>query len=81
MVPDDHRIVAGGGQKAEKLIPTLGGKKSGRRPDILVERPDGSRYGINVGKTVKSKAPIKREVEAIYDLEDAGLEMHYVQYD
>ena len=47
----------------------------------MVERPDGSQYGINVGRTTAGGAPVKREVEAIYDLEDAGLDMHFVGYD
>ncbi len=77
----DGQVIAGGQRLPEVLIETQGGIKSGRRPDILVERPDGSSYGINVGKTSKSGAPIKREADAINDLEGAGVEMHYVQYD
>jgi hypothetical protein len=47
----------------------------------LVERyDDGSWYGINVGKQVKNGAPVKREVEAIYDLEGVGIPMHFVPY-
>ena len=42
---------------------------------------DGTQYGINVGKTTAKGAPFKREAEAINDLEDADIEMHYVQYD
>ena len=68
----DGDIIAGG---------TPNGKKSSRRPDILVERPDGSRYGINVGRTTAGGAPVKREVEAIYDLEEADLPMYFVGYD
>ena len=37
--------------------------------------------GINVGKTTAQGAPIKREVEALYDLEDAGLPMYFAGYD
>ena len=77
----DGKIIAGGQRLPEVSIKTPGGIKSSRRPDILVERPDGSTYGINVGKTTASGVPIKREVEAIYDLEDAGIEMHFVPYD
>jgi hypothetical protein len=49
---------------------------------ILVERFDGSRYGINVGKqSPRSGAPITREAQAINDLEEfGGLEMHFVPY-
>mgnify|MGYP003315629442 CR=1 FL=1 len=42
---------------------------------------DGSMYGINVWKTTSKGAPIKREVEAIYDLEDVGIPMYFVGYD
>ena len=66
--------------KPEKLLPTPGGFKDGRRPDILVQRPDGSRYGINVGKQNASGAPITREARAIQDLEGAGIPMHFVPY-
>ncbi len=72
--------VIAGGRKPEILIPTPGGYKSGRRPDILVKRSDGSYFGINVGKTAASGAPITREVQALYDLEDAGLPMFFVGY-
>ncbi|MCK6576304.1 hypothetical protein L6V77_35090, partial [Myxococcota bacterium] len=79
----DGRII-GGGQRPglpEAVIPTPGGFKSGRRPDILVQRPDGSVYGINVGKqNTRTGAPIRREAEAISDLEGAGIEMHFVPY-
>jgi RHS repeat-associated protein len=73
----DGVVIAGGGIKPEKLIPTPGGFKSGRRPDILVQRPDGTKYGINVGKQGKYKTPIKREAQAIWDLEGAGVEMYF----
>lgn len=61
-------------------IATPGGFKGSRRPDILIRRPDGSIYGINVGKQAASGAPIKREAQAISDLEGAGIEMHFVPY-
>lgn len=78
----DGQIVAGGQTGLpEQLIRTPGGLRSGRRPDVLVRRPDGSQYGINVGRQGRrTGAPIKREAEAINDLEGAGLEMHYVPY-
>lgn len=77
----DGQVIAGGQRGLpEQLIPTPGGMKSGRRPDILVRRPDGSIYGINVGRTTRSSAPVKREAEALNDLEGAGIEMHYVPY-
>ncbi len=76
----DGKIIAGGQVLPEKAIPTSGGFKNSRRPDILVEKPDGSIYGINVGKTTSTGAPITREVQAIYDLEDAGIQMYFVPY-
>ena len=80
----DGKIIAGGGRgyPPEAKIPTPNGIKESRRPDILVERfDDGSIYGINVGKTTASGAPIKREAEAINDLEQAGIPMWYIPYD
>jgi hypothetical protein len=56
------------------------GVKSKRRPDIVVQRDDGSIYGINVGKTRKDGSMIKREAEALQDLETI-MEMFYVPYD
>jgi RHS repeat-associated protein len=76
----DGRIIAGGQMLPEKAIPTPNGLKGSRHPDILVERPDGSIYGINVGKTTKSGAPIKREMNAINDLEDSDIPMYFVSY-
>ncbi|SHH48966.1 intein C-terminal splicing region/RHS repeat-associated core domain-containing protein [Clostridium collagenovorans DSM 3089] len=76
----DGTVIAGGQRLPERGFKTPNGKKSSRRPDILVEKPDGSIYGINLGKTTKSGVPIKREVEALYDLEDIGIDMHFVPY-
>jgi RHS repeat-associated protein len=74
-------VITGGGQvRPEIAIPTPGGFKNSRRPDILVQRPDGSMYGINVGKQRANGAPIKREAQALWDLEGVGLEMHFVPY-
>ena len=79
----DGQVIAGGQRGLpERLIRTVGGMKSGRRPDILVRRPDGSAYGINVGlQSPRTGAPIRREAEAINDLEQfGGLEMFFVPY-
>jgi hypothetical protein len=76
----DGKVIAGGRIRPEVLIPTPGGYKEGRRPDVLVQRPDGTRYGINVGRVNKKGVPVRREREAIEDLEAAGLEMHFVPY-
>ncbi|WP_396048516.1 polymorphic toxin-type HINT domain-containing protein [Aeromicrobium sp. UC242_57] len=77
--------VVGGGQRfgqKESVVDTTGGLKSSRRPDVTVRRPDGSRYGINIGKqSRRSGAPIKREAEALNDLEEyGGWEMYFVPY-
>jgi len=64
----------------EAVIPTPGGFKSSRRPDILVQRPDGSIYGINVGRQKRNGAPVKREALALWDLEGAGIPMYFVPY-
>ena len=44
----DGKIIAGGGVLPEKSFNTPNGIKKSRRPDILVEKSDGSIYGINV---------------------------------
>lgn len=64
----------------EISFPTPGGFKSSRRPDILVQRLDGSIYGINVGKQAATGAPINREAQALWDLEGIGIELHFVPY-
>ncbi|MER8230882.1 RHS repeat-associated core domain-containing protein [Streptomyces sp. NPDC094049] len=77
----DGQVIAGGARLPEREFATPGGFKDSRRPDILVERADGTQYGINVGKqTMRSGAPIKREAEALQDLEGIGMEMHFVAY-
>ncbi|TDD60609.1 hypothetical protein E1293_45590, partial [Actinomadura darangshiensis] len=77
----DGNVIAGGGGLPERAFATPGGFLSSRRPDILVERPDGSLYGINVGKqAARSGAPIKREAEALQDLENIGISMYFVPY-
>jgi RHS repeat-associated protein len=83
-LPPGDRVIAGGqrpGMKEAVIDIPAGGNKTARRPDILVERPDGSRYGVNVGKRYKvSGDPIKREVEAMDDLRRAGIDMRFVPY-
>lgn len=74
-------IEAGGGGK-ERLIPTPGGKKAGRRPDILYRTPDGQLRGRNVGKTMADGSPVTREVDALNDLNGPGnLPTDFVPYD
>jgi hypothetical protein len=58
-----------GGEKAEEVVDTEGGSKSSRRPDITTIAPDGSIHRENVGRTTTSGQPVKREAEALDDLE------------
>ncbi|WHI49544.1 RHS repeat-associated core domain-containing protein [Microbulbifer sp. MLAF003] len=74
-------VLAGGGQLKEKLIPTPGGHKSGRRPDILYKDCEGNLCGTNVGKTKADDSPIKREQQALDDLNGAGLPTTFQKYD
>jgi RHS repeat-associated protein len=72
---EGNRIIAGGQQEGlpEAVIPTPGGKKSQRRPDIIYETPTGERRGVNVGLTqADGVTPVKREREAIQDLTTKG---------
>jgi hypothetical protein len=57
-----------GGDKTEEVIPTPGGKKSSRRPDITMKKKDGTTYRENVGKKKKDGTPVKREKEALDDI-------------
>lgn len=66
-------ILAGGGKEKEKLIPTPGGAKDGRRPDIIYSDANGKEGGVNVGKVkADGKTPIKREGKALNDLNGPG---------
>lgn len=79
---EGNTIVAGGGKKKERLVATPGGKKEGRRPDILYETPEGDLRGRNVGRTKADSSPATREQEALDDLNDRGnLPTDYVPYD
>ncbi|MGN6548207.1 MAG: Hint domain-containing protein, partial [Aureliella sp.] len=86
-LPDGHRIIAGGRDSNMKAIApetyfdTLGGYLSKRRPDVLIQRPDDSLYGINVGLSERSGLPVPREQEALHDLTVYGrLEMLFFSY-
>ncbi len=79
----DGKVIAGGQIRGlpEAVVRTPGGVKSSRRPDILVQRPDGSLYGINVGLRDARGRPIRREREAINDLIIYGnLPTYFVPY-
>ena len=78
----DGRVIAGGQTgRPEAVIRTSGDMKGSRRPDILVERADGSMYA-NVGtQSPRTGAPMTREVQAINDLEEfGGRPMQFVPY-
>jgi len=74
-------ILAGGGRERERLIPTPGGEKSGRRPDILYRDADGQVRGTNVGRTNADGSPVKREVGAMNDLNQVGVPTEFKPYD
>ncbi len=72
-VKPGEKVVAGGGLEPEVVIPTPGGKKEGRRPDVIIENETtGAQRGVNVGKVDKDGKPIKREQEALDDLNNHG---------
>jgi len=75
----DHR---NGGKKAEEVVRTPNGSKSSRRPDITTIDPDGSIHHENVGRTKTNGQPVKREVEALDDLEKVdGKRPTFTPYD
>ena len=61
-------IEAGGGGP-EKRVNTPGGKKQYRYPDIIARDANGNLIYENVGKTNKNGQPVKRERDAMRDLE------------
>ncbi len=78
---DGGTIIAGGGRLPEQLVRTPGGNKSGRRPDVLYQDCNGNLCGVNVGKTKADGSPIKREQQALDDLNGAGLPTRFERYD
>ncbi len=71
-----------GGDRGEKLVSTIGGTKEGRRPDIIYQTPDGKLRGRNVGKTNADGTPVKREKEALDDLNNhSEYPTDFVPYD
>jgi len=71
-----------GGFKREEVVNIRGGHKLVRRPDITMQRPDGSLYRENVGRTTSAGNPVPREVRALDDLERAlGERPGFTPYD
>ncbi len=71
-----------GGSLPEEVIPTPGGCKTCRRPDITMTGPDGTMYRENVGRSLANGSPVPREVSALDDLEAAlGTRPGYTAYD
>jgi hypothetical protein len=78
---DGHEHI-GGGDLPEEVIPTPGGEKSYRRPDITTNAPDGSVYRENVGRSNSDGSPIARERRSLDDIESAtGSRPGYTPYD
>jgi hypothetical protein len=82
LVAEGNKILNGGGREKERLVPTQGGKKQGRRPDVIYETPSGAERGRNVGRTNADGTPVKREAEALDDLNKHGkVPTDFVPYD
>lgn len=76
-----NTIVAGGG-RPEEVVKITGGIKSLRRPDIIYRTPDGKLRGLNVGQTKADGTPVKRELEALEDLnKHSNVPTDFVPYD
>lgn len=65
-----NRILYGGGEGKEEVVKIDGGLKMKRRPDITYRTPTGEIRGLNVGRTNADGTPVKREAEALKDLND-----------
>ncbi|WP_152541374.1 RHS repeat-associated core domain-containing protein [Kallotenue papyrolyticum] len=72
-----------GGTKKEEYIETPGGTKNARRPDITYKnKKTGEVHRENVGKTYKDGRPVKRETDALNDIERAtGKRPKFTPYD
>jgi RHS repeat-associated protein len=81
LVSQGHEHV-GGGQLKEIRVPTPGGSKSYRRPDITTRAPDGTTYRENVGRSKGDGSPIAREQRALDDIEGVtGARPGFTPYD
>jgi len=79
---DGGSILAGGGRRNEIRIPTSGGNKDFRRPDILYRDKSGTVKAVNVGRTKADGTPVTRETKALDDLNNKGnLSTQFESYD
>ncbi len=81
---EGNRIVNGGRKPGlkEEVVDTKGGHKDTRRPDITYVTPEGDVRGRNVGKTKKDGTPVKREQQALDDLNNhSKRKTDFVPYD
>jgi hypothetical protein len=78
---EGHVLIAGGPLK-EEVIDIENGHKTARRPDIKTIAPDGTIHRENVGRTNASGEPVRREREALDDIEQAtGTRPVFTPYD
>jgi RHS repeat-associated protein len=78
---EGHVLVAGGPLK-EEVVDIESGHKTARRPDITTIAPDGTIHRENVGRTNASGEPVRREREALDDLEqETGTRPVFTPYD
>lgn len=82
--PYNYKLEAGGGGKPERLV-RVPGRPKGRYPDAEMKKPGGGTVYVQVGKQTKTGLPVKRERDALADLEsvidvDAGDEVIFIPY-
>jgi hypothetical protein len=71
----------GGGDKPEETVPTPGGEKGTRRPDVSMDDPaTGSRYRENVGRQNQRGDPVARERRAQDDIRNATGQCGFTSY-
>jgi RHS repeat-associated protein len=70
-----------GGTLSEREVPTQGGYKPVRRPDLIFKKPDGTYHYENIGRTTQEGYPIAREMRAILDLlRNPNADIHFTGY-
>ena len=77
---EGHTLTAGGQRLPERAVRIPEGKI--RYPDISTIGPNGQPYYENIGRTMASGLPVKREREALEDIKRAtGREPGFTSYD